>query len=175
MYPDLLPVPFNLLCVTAWLMWSLSLCLCQEEDALGAMEKVCRQLTYHLSPHSQWRRQGLLKRKPQAWWESREGVSDLGSEGICYLTFLSITIRLFFCLHLSLQHFSFSFVSLLRVPTVMKINIRHFVELLKVQSVYIFLVITYTKSLGSVSFMISYTYKGCLYLIKKWINELMNE
>ncbi|XP_020363352.1 leucine-rich repeat-containing protein 75A [Oncorhynchus kisutch] len=36
------------------------------EDSLGAMEKVCRQLTYHLSPHSQWRRQGILKRKPQA-------------------------------------------------------------------------------------------------------------
>ncbi|XP_056297323.1 leucine-rich repeat-containing protein 75A [Pseudoliparis swirei] len=36
-----------------------------EGDSLGAMEKVCRQLTYHLSPHSQWRR-GLLKRKPQA-------------------------------------------------------------------------------------------------------------
>lgn len=70
-YPDLLPVPINLLCVTAWLMWSLSLYLCQEGDALGAMEKVCRQLTYHLSPHSQWRRQGLLKRKPQSWWESR--------------------------------------------------------------------------------------------------------
>lgn len=39
----------------------------QEGDSLGAMEKVCRQLTYHLSPHSQWRRHGLLKRKPQAW------------------------------------------------------------------------------------------------------------
>ncbi|XP_039613076.1 leucine-rich repeat-containing protein 75A isoform X2 [Polypterus senegalus] len=38
----------------------------QEGDSLGAMEKVCRQLTYHLSPHSQWRRQGLMKRKPQA-------------------------------------------------------------------------------------------------------------
>ncbi|XP_048840487.1 leucine-rich repeat-containing protein 75A-like [Brienomyrus brachyistius] len=37
-----------------------------EGDALNSMEKVCRQLTYHLSPHSQWRRQGLLKRKPQA-------------------------------------------------------------------------------------------------------------
>ncbi|KAG2458787.1 leucine-rich repeat-containing protein 75A isoform X1 [Polypterus senegalus] len=37
-----------------------------EGDSLGAMEKVCRQLTYHLSPHSQWRRQGLMKRKPQA-------------------------------------------------------------------------------------------------------------
>lgn len=69
--PDLLPVPINLLCVTAWLMRSLSFHLCQEGDALGSMEKVCRQLTYHLSPHSQWRRQGLLKRKPQSWWESR--------------------------------------------------------------------------------------------------------
>ncbi|XP_064351357.1 leucine-rich repeat-containing protein 75A isoform X2 [Camelus dromedarius] len=39
----------------------------QEGDALGAMEKLCRQLTYHLSPHSQWRPQrGLGKRKPQA-------------------------------------------------------------------------------------------------------------
>ncbi|XP_051963171.1 leucine-rich repeat-containing protein 75A [Xyrauchen texanus] len=41
-----------------------------EGDALGSMEKVCRQLTYHLSPHSQWRRQGLLKRKPQACLKS---------------------------------------------------------------------------------------------------------
>ncbi|XP_016412532.1 leucine-rich repeat-containing protein 75A-like [Sinocyclocheilus rhinocerous] len=41
-----------------------------EGDALGAMEKVCRQLTYHLSPHSQWRRQGLLKSKPQACLKS---------------------------------------------------------------------------------------------------------
>uniref|UniRef100_F6Y548 Leucine rich repeat containing 75A n=1 Tax=Equus caballus TaxID=9796 RepID=F6Y548_HORSE len=40
---------------------------CLEGDALGAMEKLCRQLTYHLSPHSQWRRhRGLVKRKPQA-------------------------------------------------------------------------------------------------------------
>ncbi|KAM4844460.1 leucine-rich repeat-containing protein 75A isoform 2-T2 [Thomomys bottae] len=39
----------------------------QEGDALGTMEKLCRQLTYHLSPHSQWRRHhGLVKRKPQA-------------------------------------------------------------------------------------------------------------
>jgi len=40
----------------------------QEGDSLGAMEKLCRQLTYHLSPHSQWRRQGIMKRKPQSWW-----------------------------------------------------------------------------------------------------------
>ncbi|XP_056415089.1 leucine-rich repeat-containing protein 75A [Hyla sarda] len=41
-------------------------CPKQEGDSLGAMEKVCRQLTYHLSPHSQWKRQGIVKRKPQA-------------------------------------------------------------------------------------------------------------
>ncbi|XP_063061215.1 leucine-rich repeat-containing protein 75A [Engraulis encrasicolus] len=41
-----------------------------EGDSLGAMEKVCRQLTYHLSPHSHWRRQGLIKRKPQACLKS---------------------------------------------------------------------------------------------------------
>ncbi|XP_035382677.1 leucine-rich repeat-containing protein 75A-like isoform X2 [Electrophorus electricus] len=38
----------------------------QEADSLSAMEKVCRQLTYHLSPHPRWRRQGLLKGKPPA-------------------------------------------------------------------------------------------------------------
>ncbi|NWT54223.1 LR75A protein, partial [Erythrocercus mccallii] len=37
-----------------------------EGDSLGALEKLCRQLTYHLSPHSQWRRQGIMKRKPQS-------------------------------------------------------------------------------------------------------------
>ncbi|KAG5837244.1 hypothetical protein ANANG_G00237250 [Anguilla anguilla] len=41
-------------------------CSKTEGDSLGAVEKVCRQLTYHLSPHSQWRRQGMLKRKPQS-------------------------------------------------------------------------------------------------------------
>uniref|UniRef100_A0A8B9ZU75 Leucine rich repeat containing 75A n=1 Tax=Anas zonorhyncha TaxID=75864 RepID=A0A8B9ZU75_9AVES len=35
-------------------------------DSLGAMEKLCRQLTYHLSPHSQWRRQGIMKRNLKA-------------------------------------------------------------------------------------------------------------
>ncbi|KAM5181351.1 leucine-rich repeat-containing protein 75A [Mantella aurantiaca] len=54
-----------------------------EGDSLGAMEKVCRQLTYHLSPHSQWRRQGIVKRKPQACLKAilvgkpNEGTIDL--------------------------------------------------------------------------------------------------
>ncbi|XP_066466833.1 leucine-rich repeat-containing protein 75A [Tiliqua scincoides] len=41
-------------------------CPRSEGDSLGAMEKLCRQLTYHLSPHVQWQRQGIVKRKPQA-------------------------------------------------------------------------------------------------------------
>lgn len=41
-------------------------CARPEGDSLGAMEKLCRQLTYHLSPHVQWRRQGIVKRKPQS-------------------------------------------------------------------------------------------------------------
>lgn len=36
-----------------------------EGESLGAMEKLCRQLTYHLSPHSQGRRPGIARRKPQ--------------------------------------------------------------------------------------------------------------
>ncbi|XP_036624467.1 LOW QUALITY PROTEIN: leucine-rich repeat-containing protein 75A [Trichosurus vulpecula] len=37
-----------------------------EGDALGTVEKLCRQLIYHLSPHSQWKRQSFVKRKSQA-------------------------------------------------------------------------------------------------------------
>nr|XP_031325328.1 leucine-rich repeat-containing protein 75A [Camelus dromedarius] len=49
-----------------------------EGDALGAMEKLCRQLTYHLSPHSQWRPQrGLGKRKPQAWFTGLQGQTNI--------------------------------------------------------------------------------------------------
>lgn len=51
------------------------------------MEKVCRQLTYHLSPHSQWRRQGLLKRKPQAWW-----VPVCVTDAVCVSVFASISV-----------------------------------------------------------------------------------
>uniref|UniRef100_A0A8C5T8K8 Leucine-rich repeat-containing protein 75A n=1 Tax=Malurus cyaneus samueli TaxID=2593467 RepID=A0A8C5T8K8_9PASS len=42
-----------------------------EGDSLGAMEKLCRQLTYHLSPHSQWRRQG------RADGEAQDNTVDL--------------------------------------------------------------------------------------------------
>ncbi|XP_078278084.1 uncharacterized protein LOC144606158 [Rhinoraja longicauda] len=37
-----------------------------EGDAARGLEKICRQLTHHLSPHSRCKRQGLLQRKPQA-------------------------------------------------------------------------------------------------------------
>ncbi|XP_054868367.1 leucine-rich repeat-containing protein 75A isoform X2 [Amphiprion ocellaris] len=62
-----------------------------EGDSLGAMEKVCRQLTYHLSPHSQWRRQGLLKRKPQACLKAV--LSAPPSSGALDLSGIPLTAR----------------------------------------------------------------------------------
>ncbi|XP_029026656.1 leucine-rich repeat-containing protein 75A [Betta splendens] len=62
-----------------------------EGDSLGAMEKVCRQLTYHLSPHSQWRRQGLLKRKPQACLKAV--LSAAPSSGALDLSGIPLTAR----------------------------------------------------------------------------------
>uniref|UniRef100_A0A3Q1GEQ0 Leucine rich repeat containing 75A n=1 Tax=Acanthochromis polyacanthus TaxID=80966 RepID=A0A3Q1GEQ0_9TELE len=55
------------------------------------MEKVCRQLTYHLSPHSQWRRQGLLKRKPQACLKAV--LSAPPSSGALDLSGIPLTAR----------------------------------------------------------------------------------
>ncbi|XP_076868070.1 leucine-rich repeat-containing protein 75A-like [Brachyhypopomus gauderio] len=55
--------------ITHDLIVSLARCMhCPKTDgeSLSALEKVCRQLTYHLSPHPRWRRQGLLKGKPPA-------------------------------------------------------------------------------------------------------------
>ncbi|XP_047450893.1 leucine-rich repeat-containing protein 75A [Mugil cephalus] len=62
-----------------------------EGDSLGAMEKVCRQLTYHLSPHSRWRRQGLLKRKPQACLKAV--LSAPPSSGALDLSGIPLTAR----------------------------------------------------------------------------------
>ncbi|KAM3874879.1 leucine-rich repeat-containing protein 75A [Diretmus argenteus] len=62
-----------------------------EGDSLGAMEKVCRQLTYHLSPHSQWRRQGLLKRKPQACLKAV--LSSPPPSGALDLSGIPLTVR----------------------------------------------------------------------------------
>ncbi|KAL0972808.1 hypothetical protein UPYG_G00194990 [Umbra pygmaea] len=61
------------------------------EDSLGAMEKVCRQLTYHLSPHSHWRRQGILKRKPQACLKVM--LSSPPANGMLDLSGIPLTVR----------------------------------------------------------------------------------
>ncbi|KAG1951695.1 leucine-rich repeat-containing protein 75A [Pimephales promelas] len=63
----------------------------KEGDALGSMEKVCRQLTYHLSPHSQWRRQGLLKRKPQSCLKSV--LSSTPSSGALDLSGIPLGVK----------------------------------------------------------------------------------
>ncbi|KAJ8256414.1 hypothetical protein COCON_G00185660 [Conger conger] len=80
--------------ITHDLIISLARCIhCSktEGDSLGAVEKVCRQLTYHLSPHSQWRRQGLLKRKPQSCLKSLLLAPPPG--GALDLSGLPLTVR----------------------------------------------------------------------------------
>ncbi|KAM6969958.1 leucine-rich repeat-containing protein 75A-like [Aplochiton taeniatus] len=60
-----------------------------EQDSIGAIEKVCRQLTYHLSPHSHWRKQSLPKSKPQPSLKASlskppvEGTVDLSGIPLC--------------------------------------------------------------------------------------------
>ncbi|XP_028276221.1 leucine-rich repeat-containing protein 75A isoform X1 [Parambassis ranga] len=81
-----------------------------EGDSLGAMEKVCRQLTYHLSPHSQWRRQGLLKRKPQACLKAV--LSAPPSSGALDLSGIPLTARDMERLSAHLQRHASTVVSL---------------------------------------------------------------
>ncbi|KAM6988327.1 leucine-rich repeat-containing protein 75A [Tautogolabrus adspersus] len=81
-----------------------------EGDSLGAMEKVCRQLTYHLSPHSRWRRQGLLKRKPQACLKAV--LSAPPSSGALDLSGIPLTARDMERLCAHLQHYASNMVSL---------------------------------------------------------------
>lgn len=44
------------------------LCVLQETDSSKSTNKICRQLIYHLTPHSKWTRQSVPRRKSQAWW-----------------------------------------------------------------------------------------------------------
>ncbi|XP_034023670.1 leucine-rich repeat-containing protein 75A [Thalassophryne amazonica] len=81
-----------------------------EGDSLGAMEKVCRQLTYHLSPHSQWRRQGLLKRKPQACLKAV--LSAPPCSGALDLSGIPLVARDMERLCAHLQHYATTLVSL---------------------------------------------------------------
>ncbi|KPP68422.1 hypothetical protein Z043_112906, partial [Scleropages formosus] len=41
--------------------------LLQDADTLKNSDKICRQLIYHLTPHSKWLRQSMPRRKSQAW------------------------------------------------------------------------------------------------------------
>ncbi|CAF99265.1 unnamed protein product, partial [Tetraodon nigroviridis] len=42
-------------------------CPKREKDAIKSSNKTCRQLIYHLTPHSKWTKQGVSRRKSQAW------------------------------------------------------------------------------------------------------------
>ncbi|KAK3509296.1 hypothetical protein QTP70_028571 [Hemibagrus guttatus] len=61
-----------------------------EGESLSAMEKVCRQLMYHLSPHPRWRRQGLLMGKPPA---SLKAVLSVSPDGTVDLSGLPLSRR----------------------------------------------------------------------------------
>ncbi|TTQ39610.1 Leucine-rich repeat-containing protein 75A [Bagarius yarrelli] len=39
----------------------------RDSDMLKSSDKICRQLIYHLTPHSKWLRQSMSRRKAQAW------------------------------------------------------------------------------------------------------------
>lgn len=60
----------NSLFIDLWLAF-LSLirpfCVLQETDSFKSTNKICRQLIYHLTPHSKWTRQSVPRRKSQAW------------------------------------------------------------------------------------------------------------
>lgn len=111
-YPDLLPVPINLPSVTAdWCDLSLSVFI--RREMLWVPWRRCAvswPTTWAPTPSGDGR--GCLRESlrpgEKAELISREGVSDLGSEGICCLTFLRTTCCCF--LHLSLQPFPFCFV-----------------------------------------------------------------
>lgn len=42
----------------------------QDLETLKSTDKICRQLIYHLTPHSKWLRKSMTRRKAQAWWET---------------------------------------------------------------------------------------------------------
>lgn len=45
-----------------------SICsVAQDADTIKSSDKICRQLIYHLTPHSKWLRQSMSRRKSQAW------------------------------------------------------------------------------------------------------------
>ncbi|KAJ0057151.1 hypothetical protein NL108_002088, partial [Boleophthalmus pectinirostris] len=41
-------------------------CPKRETDSFKSTNKICRQLIYHLTPHSKWSRQSVPRRKSQA-------------------------------------------------------------------------------------------------------------
>lgn len=67
------PKQANLAFKSTWALWALGpgslrlLSALQDTDTIKASDKICRQLIYHLTPHSRWLRQSMSRRKSQAW------------------------------------------------------------------------------------------------------------
>ncbi|MEE6525536.1 hypothetical protein FKM82_025602 [Ascaphus truei] len=56
--------------------------LLQEYDPLKSTDRICRQLIYHLTPHSKWHRQSLSRRKSLACLQQKLSSEALDLSGI---------------------------------------------------------------------------------------------
>jgi len=52
----------------------------QDSETLKSTDKICRQLIYHLTPHSKWLRKSMTRRKAQAWWETFSVLQYMASK-----------------------------------------------------------------------------------------------
>uniref|UniRef100_U3IM58 Leucine rich repeat containing 75B n=1 Tax=Anas platyrhynchos platyrhynchos TaxID=8840 RepID=U3IM58_ANAPP len=59
----------------------LSLCF-QEYDPWKSSDRICRQLIYHLTPHSKWHRHGMPRRKSQVCLQKKVSQDSMDLSGI---------------------------------------------------------------------------------------------
>ncbi|KAJ3604142.1 hypothetical protein NHX12_028883 [Muraenolepis orangiensis] len=73
-------------------------CPKKDTDTIKSSDKICRQLIYHLTPHSKWLRQSMSRRKSQAWgvdFRTRARLSDWNAAAQCdvFLTGLADYVK----------------------------------------------------------------------------------
>lgn len=67
--PHIYLVKFNQMTIFSFCAFLIMLFF-QDSETLKSTDKICRQLIYHLTPHSKWLRKSMTRRKAQAWWET---------------------------------------------------------------------------------------------------------
>ncbi|TRY56560.1 hypothetical protein DNTS_022804 [Danionella cerebrum] len=72
-------------------------CPKRECDAQRSSEKICRQLIYHLTPHSKWSRQNVPRRKSRAWQQELLVISFMSRISIKQDDFHSPPNEIFRC------------------------------------------------------------------------------